>query len=116
MKDELGGGIMKEFDYLPGASYVDKKAMGTKKCVMKRKIKFEDYKKCLGNNETIVRSDQRFRSEAHNVCTEKVKKIVLCANHDKRLQTLAGVMSYPYGTGDRRVCKAELTEYVKIKN
>ena len=52
-----GGQIMKEFVRLRAKiySYVkdnndqDKKATGTKKCVIKRKIKFQDYKdSCKG--------------------------------------------------------------------
>ena len=41
------------------------------------KIKFEDFKKCLQNNEIILRSQQTFEIEAHNVFTEKVNRIVL---------------------------------------
>ena len=52
MKDELGVKIMKEFivlrtktySYLTDNKDEDKTAKGTKKCVMKRKLKFEDYK------------------------------------------------------------------------
>ena len=55
MKDELGGQIMKEFvglrakaySYLKDNNDKDKKAKGTKKCDMKRKLKFLDYKNCL---------------------------------------------------------------------
>ena len=55
MKDELGGQIMKEFvglraktySYLKDNNYEAKKAKGTKKSVIKRKLKFEDYKNCL---------------------------------------------------------------------
>ena len=55
MKDELGGQIMKEFvglraktySYLKDNNDEDKKAKGTKKCVIKRKLKFQDYKNCL---------------------------------------------------------------------
>ena len=49
MKDELGGKTMKKFVGLRGKTYSylidegseDKKANGTKKCVIKRKLKFE---------------------------------------------------------------------------
>ena len=35
------------YSYLTDDSSEDKKAKGTKKCVRKRKLKFEDYKNCL---------------------------------------------------------------------
>ena len=55
MKDELGGQIMKKFvglraktySYLKDNNDKDKKAKGTKKCVIKRKLTFQDYKNCL---------------------------------------------------------------------
>ena len=55
MKDELGrqiitifvGIIAKIYSYLVDDSSEDKKAKGTKKCVIKRKHKFENYKNCL---------------------------------------------------------------------
>ena len=52
MKDELGGKIITEFvtlrpktySYLSDDGKEDKKAKGTKKCVIKKTIKFNDYK------------------------------------------------------------------------
>ena len=52
MKGELGGQIMKEFvglraktySYLKDNNNKDKKAKGTKTCVIKRKRKFQNYK------------------------------------------------------------------------
>ena len=77
MKDELGGKIMTEFaalrpktySYLMDDGNSDKKAKGTNKCVIKRVLKFNDYKDCLLNN-IILKSQQRFKSKAHNVYTE----------------------------------------------
>ena len=48
----------------------DKKAKGTKKCVIRRRLKFNDYKDCLLNNEIVLKSQQRFKSERHDVYTE----------------------------------------------
>ena len=54
MKDELGGGIMKEFIILRPKMYAykvgsseSKKCKGIKKCMVKKTISFEDYKNCL---------------------------------------------------------------------
>ena len=52
MKDELGGQIMKKFlrlraktySYLKDNNDEDKKAKETKKCVIKRNLKFRDFK------------------------------------------------------------------------
>ena len=69
MKDELGGKIMAEFVALRTKTYSyltddwkeDKKAKGTKKCVIKRRLKFNDYKYCLLNNEIILKSQEKNR-------------------------------------------------------
>ena len=55
MKDELGRKMMTKFvrlrqktcSYLIDDSRKDKKAKGTKRCVIKTKLKFENYKSCL---------------------------------------------------------------------
>ena len=75
MKDELGEKIMTEFialrtktySYLMDDGNSNKKAKGTKKCVIKRILKFNDYKNCLLNNEIILKPQQRLKTEAHNV-------------------------------------------------
>ena len=36
---------------------------------------FENYKDCLFNNKTVYRSQERFKSYYHDVCTEEVNKI-----------------------------------------
>ena len=53
----------------------------------KKILKFNDYKECLLNNEIILKPQERFKSEAHNVYTEETNKITLSSNEDKRLQT-----------------------------
>ena len=105
MKDELGGKIIMEFvtlipetySYLTGDGKEDKKAKGTKKCVIKKMIKFNDYKKCLLNDEVILKSQQRFISKKHDVYTENINKIALSNNDDKRIISSNKITSYPYG-------------------
>ena len=67
-----------------------------KKCVVKTELKFNYYKDCLFNNNVILKSQQRFKSELHNVYTEKVNKIALSSNDDKRVWTSNKITSYPY--------------------
>ena len=111
-KDELGGKIIKEFctlrakayAYLMGDDSEVKKAKGTKKCVIKRELMFENYKDCLFNDKIILKSQQRFKSDHHKVYTEEINKIALSSNDDKRLQTFDRVTTYPYGTNAFKVC------------
>ena len=46
---------------------------------------FENYKDSLFNDKTILQSQLRFESGHHDVYTEKVNKIALSSNDDKRL-------------------------------
>ena len=96
MKDELGRKIMTKFVglraktciYLTNDGSEDKKAKGTKKCVIKRKIKFENYRnsleatklkknheKFIRNNKSIIKTQQRFKSESHNVLLKKLIRL-----------------------------------------
>ena len=105
MKDELGGKIIAEFvtlrletySYLTDDGKEDKKAKGTKKCVIKKMIKFNDYKKYLLNGEVILKSQQRFISKKPDVYTENINKIALSNNDDKRIISSNKITSYPYG-------------------
>ena len=117
-KDELGGKIMTKFIALRAKTYsylkddcdddddddddknniINKKAKGTKKCVIKRRLKFKDYYDSLFKNKNILRTQQRFKSDCHRVCIEEVNKIALSSNDDKRLQTFDRITTYPYGT------------------
>ena len=104
MKDELGGKIITEFvtlrpktySYLTDDGKEDKKAKGTKKCVIKRMIKFNDYKNCLLKEKVILKSQQRFISKKHDVYTENINKIALSNNDDKRTVSSDEITSYPY--------------------
>ena len=130
-------GIMKEFvglrakiyDYFIVDGSEDKKAKGTKKCVMKRKLQFRDYKdykngvkasqlknkinqleknkinteslrlnhnEFIKNNKFILKTQQSLKSERHNAFTEKVSKIALSANDDKRIRSIDSIETYAY--------------------
>ena len=105
LKDELGGDIITEFVALGPKAYSHitnnfiemKKAKGTKKCVVNKMLRFDDYKKCLFDNGKVLKSQQRFKSENHEVYTEKINKIALSCDDDKRIVTSDRITSYPYG-------------------
>ena len=83
--------------------------------MVKKELKFNDYKDCLLSNNIVLKSQQGFKSERHDVYTEEVNKIALSSNDDKRLQTFDKITTYPYGTSAGKVCKAELLSKVNIK-
>ena len=60
----------------------------------------------------MFRSQQRFKSEAHDVFMEEVNKIVLRFNDNKILQSFNGVKSYLYRVSVGGVCEKLL--HVKI--
>ena len=105
MKDELGGKIIMEFvtlrpktySYLTDDGKEDKKAKGTKNCLIKRMIKFNDYKNCLLKDKVLLKSQQRFISKKRDVYTEDINKIALSNDDDKRIVSSDKIMSYPYG-------------------
>ena len=106
MKDELGGKRIIEFVALRQKTYsqltdddtIHKNAKRTKKCVIKRILKFNYYENCLFKNEIILKSKQRFKSEARCAYTEQINKIALSSNDNKRLQTFDRITTYPYRT------------------
>ena len=116
-KDELGGKIITEFvalrpkaySYLDDDGHDHKKAKGTKKCVIKQKLMFQNFKDRLFHNKNVYRSQQRFKSYNH-VYKEEVNKIALSANDDKRLQTFDRITTYPYGTNPFKLCESKMLE------
>ena len=62
---------------------IDKKAKGTKKCIL--------------NDKVILKSQQKFISKKHDVYTEDVNKIALSNDDDKRIISSDKITSYPYG-------------------
>ena len=58
----------------------------------------ENHKEFIRNNKSILKTQQRFKSERHNVFTEEINKIALSSNNDKRMQSIDSIETYAYGT------------------
>ena len=79
-KGELGGKILKKFVALRAKTYVYlmnynseyKKAKGTRACVIKTRLMFKNYTDCLFNDKIILKSQQRFKSDYHNVWIQMI--------------------------------------------
>ena len=124
LKDELGRKIITEFVALRPKAYPylgdygnnHKEDKGTKKCVIKEKVMFQNFEECLFNNKNFYRSQQRFKSFNHGVYTEEVNKIAFSSNDDKGLQTIDRITAYPYGAQAFNVWESEmLLKNVKVK-
>ena len=121
MNDELGGKIITEFvtlrlktySYLTDDCKKDRKAKGTKKYVIKRMIKFNNYKNCLLKDEVLLKSQQRFTSKKHDVYTENINKTALSNNDDKRIVSLDKITSYPYGYKGKNVLNNKISKILK---
>ena len=115
-KDEMNGKIMIENYNARAKTYAfkldddkeTKRAKGTKKCVIKKDLTFENYKESVLKNKIIMRSQLRFKSDHHNVYTEEIDKIAISSNDDRRLQTFDGITTYPIGTNAFKVCESEM--------
>ena len=115
-KDELEGKIIilfvgvraKTYAYLMDDDSEHKKAKGTNKCIIKRRLMIKNYEDCLLNNKIILKSQQRFKSDHHEVYTEENNKIALSSNDNKRLQTFDKITTYPYGSNAFKVCESEM--------
>ena len=81
MKDKLNGKIMTKFVALRAKTYwyliddssEDQKAKGTKKCVIRKRLKFENYKNCL--EATQLENEIKYL-EKNNFSTGSLKKII----------------------------------------
>ena len=114
-KDELGGKIMKEFCGLRAKPYAylmdddseKEKAKVTKKCLIKRRLMFENYKDCLFNDKIILKSQQRLKSDCHNVYTKQINKKALSSNDIKDFRHLTKLERIPM--------EQMLLKYAKVK-
>ena len=89
----------------------DHKANGIKKCVVKKTISFDDYKRCLLEGTTIHRSQMMFRSRKHKVKTLEVNKLALSREDEKRV-SIDGVASL--AMGHYKVCLEANLKLVQV--
>ena len=68
--------------------------MKTKK--QKTQIDINSIKGFIKNNKSIVKIQQRFKSERHNVFTEEINKIALSSNDDKIMQSIDSIQTNAY--------------------
>ena len=65
----------------------------------------EDQKEFLKKSKLILKIQQRFKSERHNVFTEVINKIALSSNDDKRMRSIGSIEIYVHGTSKDLICK-----------
>ena len=103
-KDEVGGKIIEKFVGLRAKLYSykmlegeeNKKCKGVKKSVVKRSITHEDYEQCLFTGKEQLRGMNVIRSYKHEVYTERVNKVALSPDDDKRyiLENLINTLAW----------------------
>ena len=94
MKGELGGKIMikfvglraKTYSYLSDDDSEDKKAKGTKRCVIKRKLNFEDHKNCLEVTQLENKINHLEKNQIDIDSKEFMKNNKLILQHSKDLK------------------------------
>ena len=84
-----------------------------KKMCNKKNTYFDDYKGCLFNKKIILKSQQRFKSNYHDVYTKRINKIALSSIDDNKLQTFDKITIYPCGTNAFKVCETEMLSKYK---
>ena len=102
MKDEIRGKQIKEFVGLKSKLYSykmyegkeTKKCKGIKKNVIKIKITHEDYKNCLFTRKPKFEKMNNIRSWEHNIYTEKINKVALSCEDDKRFILEDGIHTF----------------------
>ena len=104
-KDEVAGECIREFVGLRAKLYSfkmfegkeSKRCKGIKKKVVQKSITHDDYKKCLLTGKEQLRTMNIIRSHDHEVYTEEVNKVALCADDDKRYILEDGIHTLAWG-------------------
>ena len=61
-----------------------------------------------------LKTQQRIKSERHNAFTQKINKIALNSNNDKRMQSTDSAQTYAYATNKDVVTEKEEIKYNNI--
>ena len=56
----------------------------------------DSLKEFIKNNNLMVETQQRFKSERHNLFTEEINKITLGPDDDKRMQSIDSIETHAY--------------------
>ena len=107
MKDELGGKIMTKFVAMRPKLYAyrkldnkeDTKCKGIKKCFVKHKISFDDYKNCLfdSKSKSIYISQLMFKNNRHEVHMVEVNRVAINRDDNKRIVKKDGIRTLAHG-------------------
>ena len=84
--------------------------------VIKRILKFNHYKKCLFKNKIILKLQQKFKSETHNVYAEEINKVALGSHDDNNnddIKTFDIISAYPCGSNALILCESEMLSKYK---
>ena len=61
----------------------------------------------------MLKSQQRFKSDYHDVYIKRINKIALSSNDDKGLPTFDRITTYLYGINAFKVCETEMLSKYK---
>ena len=71
-------------------------------------------KKITKYKKVILKKQQRFKSERHNVFTEEINKIALCSNDRKGMRSIDLIERYACGTSKDLICRKEKIQHNNI--
>ena len=62
-----------------------------------KEIDTDSLKEIIKYKKAILKTQQRFKSERHNVFTEEINKVALSSNDDKIMQSIDLIETYALG-------------------
>ena len=102
---EFCGLRAKTYAYLLNDDSANEKVKEANKSVIKRELLFRNYADCLFKDKIILKSQQRFKSDYHDLYTEQINKTALSSNFNKELQTFNKIATYLHGINAFKFCE-----------